>query len=114
MMVCSHGALSGVWMLLLLRRCSRDAQILPAGAATRRPSLRTDGLRDETLPASSVLSSSRGKREKENSKNGVFLWRIFAFWRNNHNTRELFFADSLFFKEFFVKNSRIHQNKNKK
>ncbi len=30
---CSHGALSGVWMLLLLRRCSRDAQILAAGAA---------------------------------------------------------------------------------
>lgn len=41
-MVCSHGALSGVWMLLLLRRCSRDAQILAAGAATRRPSRRTE------------------------------------------------------------------------
>jgi hypothetical protein len=103
MVVCSHGALSGVWMLLLLRRCSRDAQILAAGAATLRPSRRTgltDGLRDGSLPASSELSSSHGKREKENSphththpffwgesRNGVFLWRIFASWWNNHNTK---------------------------
>jgi hypothetical protein len=93
----SWGSLSGVWML---RRCSRDAQILAAGAATLRPSRRTgltDGLRDGTLPASSELSWSHGKREKENSphappllwgesRNGVILWGIFAFWRNNHNT----------------------------
>jgi hypothetical protein len=48
---------------------------------------RTDGLRDETLPASSVSSSSHGKREKENSRNGVFLWGIFSFWRNNYDTK---------------------------
>ncbi len=59
---------------------------------------RTDGLRDGTLPASSELSSSHGKREKENSpntpplfwgesRNEVFFRRIFASWCNNHNTK---------------------------
>lgn len=93
MMVCSHGALSGVWMLLLLRRCSHDAQILPAGAATRCPSRRTEHTDGRTACATRrfpLLQCCRRLMErgkKENSRNGVFLWRIFAFWRNNHNTK---------------------------
>jgi hypothetical protein len=103
MMVCSHGALSGVWMPLLLRRCSRDAQILAAGAASRRPSRRT-GLTDGRTACATgrflLLQCcrrlmERGKRELPppspffggSQETEFFLWRIFASWWNNHNTK---------------------------